>query len=165
MLDDGDAVEFANLSGTFAVNNPVEITIDGEPFILVPGPAAMPVTVVIKPGSADVHINRCSKGVTTVALLGSASFDVRDINTDTLAFGQYSDPATTPSVRPMRVKSNEDIDGDSIPNAILQVKTAALAYDGLVVDDALLYVTGKLFNGTPFRGFDEVYLANRRNCK
>ena len=164
VLESGDAVEFDTVLGTFRVETLVQITIDGVSFTLVPGSAVSlgVVDVVIKPGSANARINRCGKGVTTIALLGSACLDVSDL--DNLAFGDADDLVTI-DVPPMRVKLNENINGDGYPDAVLQVKTSALNDAGLLVEGAPLYVTGYLPDGTMVRGFDEVWLAGGPNCK
>ncbi len=162
----GDAVEFDNVLGSFTVATPVQITIDGTPFNLEPGSAVslMPVTVVIKPGSAVPRINRCSNGVTTVALLGSAMFDVRVLDPDSLAFGDV-DYTITEGIPPTRVKFNEDVNGDGFLDAVLQFKTSELYEAGMLQHEQPLYVTGELTDGTMVRGFDEVYWANQRPCK
>lgn len=160
ILDEGDAVEFENVSGTFKVYSEVAIMIDGTPFILVPRSAATPVTVVIKP----THINRCSKGITTVALLGSASLDVSYLDAASLAFGADSD-ASTPGVEPIRMKL-ADVNDDGVLDAVSKLKTSDLKDASLLEDEELpLYVTGKLTDGTLIFGAGDVRLVRSRNCK
>ena len=54
---------------------------------LVICPAVIEVDIDIKPGSFPNSINPKSMGVVPVAILGSATFDVTDVDVNTLAFG------------------------------------------------------------------------------
>jgi hypothetical protein len=120
----------------------------------------------IKPGSFPNCFNVNGHGVIPVAILGSADFDVTQINPTTLSFAGLS----------VRVKGNdnlqcsvEDVSGDFSGG----FEGAPDGYDDLVcqfVDDADLWsadtgtatVTGNLlveFGGTPFAGTDTICLA------
>jgi hypothetical protein len=118
------------------------------------------VGIDIKPGSFPNAININGNGVIPVAILGSAGFDVSQINISTLEFGGLA----------VRVKGNgkpqcsiEDVSGDFSGG----LEGAADGFDDLVcqfADDPLLWVpgdneatlTGELLDGTPFEGTDSI---------
>jgi len=128
------------------------------------GQATNPVMIVmvdIKPGSYPNCFNMNGNGVIPVAILGSADFDVTQIDVSTLKFGGLD----------VRVKGNdkpqcsvEDVSGDfSSPEG------APDGYDDLVCqfvddpatwspDDGTATLTGKLYDDTPVTGTDEICL-------
>lgn len=122
-------------------------------------PRKINVDIDIKPGSYPNAINKNGKGVIPVAILGSADFDVKQIDVSTLSFAGMA----------VRVKGNDkpqcsidDVSGDfSTPEG------APDGYDDLVcqfVDDTSSWMvgdgeatlTGQLLDGTPFEGTDSI---------
>jgi hypothetical protein len=135
-------------SDVFSWSNEVRFTILGL------------VMVDIKPGSYPNSLNVDGHGVIPVAILGSAEFDVTDIDASSLSFGGLA----------VRVKrqgrlqcSVEDVSGDFNGGP----EGAPDGYPDLVchfVDnpdnwspgDGEATITGTLIDGTPFAGSDEI---------
>jgi len=112
------------------------------------------VDVDIKVGSDPNCVNTKSKGSIPVAILGSADFDVTDIDQSTLKI----DP-----VLPIKF-SIKDANGDGFDDLNLKFKTQQLFNAGLLVDDNELVVTGALNDATPISGSDFINLAGGPNC-
>ena len=126
------------------------------------------VHIDIKPESCPNPINPNSKGLLPVAILGSADFDVSQIDVETITIGLVSpvkdniaDVATphnpvTGVINPNDC-STEGPDGidDLTLKFDMQEIVVALGLDivprGTV---AMLVVTGNLIDGTPFEGYD-----------
>ena len=66
---------------------PVILEVGGAVVPIEPGEALLQVDIDIKPGSDPNCFNINGKGVIPVAVLGSPTFDVEDINRDSLSFG------------------------------------------------------------------------------
>lgn len=128
------------------------------------GPCWLEVGIDIKPGSYPNCFNLNGNGVIPVAILGSAEFEVAEIDVSSLDFAGLD----------IRVKGNdkpqcsvEDVSGD-----FTSPEGAPDGYDDLVcqyVDDPTTWspgdgtatLTGSLlpdYGGTPIRGFDEICL-------
>jgi hypothetical protein len=129
-------------------------------------PAGMALSVVlaevdIKPMSCPNPLNVNSKGVLPVAILGGELWDVTEV-----------DPATVEleGVAPLRW-ALEDVAGpgcsgpDGYLDLTLKFKTQEIvvaALGGVNDGDAmLLSLTGELFSGAPFGGFDEVWIIKK----
>lgn len=118
-------------------------------------PAVTPIALDIKPGSSPNAINIDGNGVIPVAILGSAEFDVSQVDVDTLRFAGL-EVRVKPSGVPQC--STDDVTGPAgVPDG----------YNDLVcqfVDDPELWVpgddiatlTGNLEDGTPIAGSDEI---------
>jgi hypothetical protein len=105
-----------------------------------------------------VNIN--GNGVIPVAVLGSADFDVTQINVDTLDFAGLD----------VRIRGNdtpqcavEDVSGDfttpegapdGFPDLVCQFVDDPAHW--LPDDNSTATLTGALFNGTPFQGTDTI---------
>jgi hypothetical protein len=126
-----------------------------------------PVTVIevdidIKPGSDPNCFNINGHGVIPVAILGSADFDVSQIDPSTLMFGGLE----------VRVKgkgtpqcSVEDVSGDFTypegapdgePDLVCQFVDNSELW---VPDNSTATLTGELLDGTPFEGGDEICIV------
>jgi hypothetical protein len=102
---------------------------------------AMEVTIQI--GDGKHPFRRLRRGVVAVAILGSDTFDVAEVDVSTLAFGPRGAPPFYTSRRHWDV--NRDHRGD-----LLSFYRARKA--GFGEDDAETCVTGALRDGTPFQG-------------
>lgn len=109
--------------------------------LIVPG-AEVDVGVEIKPGS-----DSDCRGVIPVAILGSATFDVSQIDTDTLSFQGLD----------VRERGNgalscgvEDVNGDGYSDLVCQYTNGET--DGVV--------TGRLLDGTHIQGSDTFCVAH-----
>jgi hypothetical protein len=121
------------------------------------------VSIDIKPGSFPNAFNINGHGVIPVAILGSADFDVTQINNSTLVFGGLS----------VRTKGNgdaqcsiKDVSGDftypeGAPDGYADLVCQFVDADGVVfVGNGTASVDGFLYDGTPFHGEDTIKLVN-----
>lgn len=109
-------------------------------------PSVIEADVDIKPGDDTNAINPKSKGVVPVAILGSDSLDVNDINRSTLAFG--------PNEAAPAHKAGghvEDVNGDGFPDLVSHYKDT-----GIAKGDIQACVTGETNDGTALEGCDFV---------
>ena len=125
----------------------------------------LPVSVDIKPGTGPNCINAGSKGKTAVALMGSAAFDISQVDPATVTLQEYGGTVGEP---PLRWAGNKDVNGDGFLDLVLQFSTRALADRGRLFEGAILSLTGRLkeeFGGGTFSGTDVVHLAGGPFCR
>lgn len=108
----------------------------------------IPVKIEIKPPSTPpVSINPRSEGVTPVAVLGSATFQVSSIDPASLRFGPGE---ATPSPNHVHF---EDVNGDGIIDLVAQFPTQKI---GIRCNDTALFLTGKTTSGAAIQGSEEL---------
>ena len=137
----------------------------------------------IKPGSCPNSFNRNSNGVLPVALVGSADFDVKDVDLDSLLLVRKDDPlggSVAPNEGPPGPHSEfedvatpfagdpqcdcHDLEGDGIQDLMMHFRSQQVV-DALGLDafspGALVSLTliGTLLDGTPFEADDCVRLV------
>jgi hypothetical protein len=102
----------------------------------------------IKPDGDLNSINPGSRGVIPVAVLGSDSFDVADVDVTTLAFG----PAGA-SLANRHGPHFEDLDGDGLTDLRVHFR---IEESGIAFGDITACLTGETVNGSLFEGCDAV---------
>jgi parallel beta-helix repeat protein len=114
----------------------------------------IPVGIEIKPGSSPASINLKSNGLVPVAVLGSATFDVRQIDPTTVRLAGAA-VALKGNGQPMA--SYEDVNGDGITDLVVHVPTQALQ---LTPADVKASLVGFLLDGTEIKGSEPIQIVH-----
>jgi len=114
----------------------------------------IPVEIDIKPGDYANPINLKSKGVVPVAILGSADFDVTDVDVTTLTFGPAGTAPAHDLTNPARHSGHlEDVNRDGYMDLVSHYRQKQTA---LTVADTEACIEGATLGGTPIKGCDSV---------
>ncbi len=122
-----------------------------------PGEAPAPeVRIDVKPGSDENPINLGARGVVPVAVLGSESFDVSQVDVASVRFAGAS-PVTNPRGVPR--SSLEDVDADGFLDLVLHFSVGNL---DLVPGDTVAQLAGATSDGQTFAASDRIVVVPAR---
>jgi hypothetical protein len=179
----GPTLTMALLPGSPAIDAvPVEhcTDADGEPLLVdqrgTPRPQgaacdigafeleAIPIEIDIRPGSDLNPMNSMARGVIPVAILGSDTFDVWNVDTETLSFGPAGAIPRHDLLDPQTFENHlEDVDEDGFVDLVSHYRAADT---GIEPGDEDACVTGRTLEGIPFEGCDSIQtLAGRRRLR
>ena len=116
----------------------------------------IPVAIDIKPGSDENSINLCSNGAVPVAILGSATFDVNDIDSDSLRLADAA--VKVVGKKNKSLCSVEDVNDDYYDDLVCHFNTTELG-DMLDGTSTLATVKGETAEGTPIEGSDTITIV------
>jgi len=112
------------------------------------------VDIDIKPGSYPNSINVKSNGVVPVAILGSETFDVNDVDVTTLRFGPAGAmPAHDLTGAGAYIDHLQDVNYDGWMDLVAHFRQKET---GLMKGDTEATLTGATWGGFPFQGTDSV---------
>jgi hypothetical protein len=138
---------------------PILIVIGDEIIEVAPGESLdvlllIPVLIDIKPGRDPNAINPFGQGVIPVAILGSESFDVNDVDVTSLAFGPDGAAPTHDLTDPVQWAEHlSDVNEDGLLDLLSHYSTQET---GIAMGDEEACLTGETLDGIPLEGCDAI---------
>jgi YVTN family beta-propeller protein len=161
--DASNAVLVINASSKTLITSVANSSTSGYSHITVtPGALGLSVAIDIKPRAFPNCFNIDGNGVIPVAVLGSSSFNVNNVDINTLSFAGLDVRVRGNNTRQCSV---EDVSGnftspegapDGYPDLVCQFVDDPTRW---TPDDGTATLTGKLLNGTSFKGIDSICLV------
>jgi hypothetical protein len=111
-------------------------------------PEEVQIDIDIKPGNVTNSINLFGMGTVPVAVLGSGTFDVADVDATTLAFGPEG-----ARLAHQNGPHPKDANHDGFTDLLVHFRTEET---GIALGDGEACVTGETLDGLPFQGCDFV---------
>ena len=106
----------------------------------------------IKPGSAHNPVSPAGRGNFPVAILGSDTFDVADVDVTTLAFGPGAAAPSHDLSRPSVIEDHfRDVNDDGLTDLVFHFR---IRETGIAFGDTEACLTGDTFDGIQFEGCD-----------
>jgi hypothetical protein len=124
-----------------------------RPVFLMPEPSVEYVAIDIKPKSTVNRVHPRSHGLIPVAILGSSTFDVADVDATSLAFGP---DAAAPADR--HGPHFADVNGDGLTDFVsfYRVRETGISFGA-----DMACVSGETFDGRAFQGCDDIVTPRR----
>jgi hypothetical protein len=124
-----------------------------------PDPEPLLVEIDIHPGNDSNRIHPSGRGNLAVAILGSDTVDVLDVDVTTLAFGKSaaapSHDLTAPGTFNAHIK---DVNSDGFADLISHYR---IEDAGIEPGDTEACISGEMLDGTPFEGCDAITTVSR----
>ena len=140
---------YAQPGGT-CTSNPTALTFKAEITYECP----IQIVIDIKPGSYPNCFNINDHGVIPVAILGSADFDVNNIDPSTVQLEGLAVKAVGKGNK--LLAHIEDVNGDGFDDLVFQIQDQNGAFTS---GNGTANVTGTLWDGTPFLGTDSICIV------
>lgn len=121
-----------------------------------PDATATALAIDIKPNSDSNSINAGKQGLLPVAILGSADFDVTNVNPATIELGEASIAMRGPNKSPKPAYSLEDVNTDGYMDMMVFFSVPMLALTGTETE---LTLSAELFDGTHIEGTDSIRIV------
>ena len=112
------------------------------------------IEIDIKPGSYPNSINNNGKGVIPVAIFGNDTFDVSQIDLDTVLLGDCGIKEV--GKKGKLLAHYEDVNTDGFVDLVVQIEDQECTFD---VCDTSATLTGELFGGILFEGTDSIRIV------
>jgi hypothetical protein len=118
-----------------------------------------PPMIDIKPRSDRNRIHLSRRGSIRVAILGSSSFDVEDVDVTTLGFGPNGiEPKHDLTVPKVFFHHLRDVDRDGYTDLMMHYRIQDV---GFSIGDTEACLSGRLVDGTGFEGCDSVWMFGK----
>jgi hypothetical protein len=135
-------------------NNDISDTTTLNPAFVSNAPRRITPSIDIRPGSDSNPIHPSGKGNLPVAILGSHTIDVLDVDVTTLAFGSNGAAPSHDITKPGAFEDHlRDVNADGLMDLVSHYR---IEDSGIEPDDVETCLTGETLDGTPFDGCDAV---------